>query len=78
MENYSILSQVQEILPSILFLIVPTALLCLLFASNIKIFYSHDYQAVQKIHDQPVSRLGGLAIFITFGAAAYFFNNTSF
>ena len=76
MENYSILSQAQDILPSIFLLIVPTTLLCFLFSSNIKFFYSRDYQAVQKIHDQPVSRLGGLAIFITFGAAAYFFNNT--
>jgi len=75
MENYLILNQALVVVPTLLLVLIPTTLLCLLFSTNIKIFYSHDYYAIQKIHDEHVSRLGGLAIYATVGISAYLLEN---
>ena len=76
MENYSIFSQTQYLTISLVLVVFSTLLLCFLLSTNMKFFRSHNYHAVQKIHDQPVSRLGGLAIYITLGIATYFISNT--
>ena len=75
MENYSILNQALEFISVFIIVLISTTALCILFSSNIKIFHSYDYQAVQKIHEAQVSRLGGLGIFSTFFVCTYFLDN---
>ena len=75
MENYWILNQALEFLPALMIVFISTTALCLLFSSKIKFFHSYNYQAVQKIHETQVSRLGGLGIFSTFFVCTYFLDN---
>ena len=75
MENYWILNQALEFLPIFMIVIFSTSALCMLFTADIKFFRSHEYRAIQRIHDKAVSRLGGLAIFLTFFVCAYFLDN---
>jgi len=50
-------------------------LICIFFSKDFKVFESNTYEAVQKIHDSNVSRLGGLGIFISIGICSCFMNN---
>ena len=75
MDNYSILNQALEFLPPLITVLISTTALCLLSARRIEFFHSYNYQAVQKIHEAQVSRLGGLGIFSTFFVCAYFLDN---
>ncbi len=73
--NNDLLNQALEFLSVFIIVLISTTALCILFSSNIKIFHSYDYQAVQKIHEAQVSRLGGLGIFSTFFVCTYFLDN---
>jgi len=50
-------------------------LFCIFFSKSFKVFETSTYEAVQKIHDSHVSRLGGLGIFISIGIYSCFMSN---